>query len=208
MALAFTVGSFWWLHARPGRLKVYPVVTFSGMISDGGIRLRLPILIHNPGATPQVVRALRLRAVDMDKKVFYMQAQSFHKTLDPKDSFEDFVHAFVVPGRSVATKHIGFSTDHLPHIRPGEAMSFALQVQHYDDERWRGLRTLEIHIGILTNQFIAMSNNPGHWQANKWPNGIRYQHQIMFQKVGTPYNSEDLLAADIKIAKEAIKGWG
>lgn len=177
-------------------------------MNKSGISLRLPILVHNTGATPHVVRALRLRGIDADKKVFHLEGQSFHTTLDPRNSFEDFVHAFVIPGRSVVTKHIGFTIDRLPHITPGAQMSFVLEAQYYDDEHWRGMKTLEIQTGILINQFLTMSNNPGHWKKNTWKDGLLHQHRLMFEQQGEPYNSADLVAEQLDYIDEAQKGWG
>ncbi len=48
LALIFTVGSFYWLQARKGRLKLYPVITFSGYWNKSRLVLRLPVILLTP----------------------------------------------------------------------------------------------------------------------------------------------------------------
>lgn len=191
-ALIFTVVSFWWLNERPGKLKVFAVTTFGGFIRLDGLRLQLPIVIHNTGAKPYVIRHLQLRATDADSKVFHMEAQSFQKTLDATDeSFEDFAHAYVIPGRSVVTRYVRFTTEELPHLIPGQSSEFVLRALLDEREHWTGLKVLSIHTGILTNKFITMSNHPGHWKKDTQANGLEHQLRLMFEKGYRKYPQPD-----------------
>src|SRR3954447_5679084 len=61
MALVFTVGSFWWLHARPGTLRVYEPTTWAAYVSRNRSALRIPLVLHNTGAATLVVLSVRLR---------------------------------------------------------------------------------------------------------------------------------------------------
>lgn len=192
LALVFTVTSFWWLNERPGKLKVFDLVTFAGYMRLDGICLQLPIVIHNTGAKPHVIRYLQLQAVDADSKIFRMEAQSFQKTLDATStSFEDFAHAYVIPGRSVVTKYVRFASDSLPHLVPGQSVDFVLKVCLDEDKNWRNLKTLHIHVGILINKFITMSNHPGHWKTNTQSLGLKHQEELMFLKGVTKYKLPD-----------------
>ena len=60
-ALVFTVGSFWWLNARQGRLKSFEPHTFSFGMDQWKVRLRLPLILYNNGAIPIVVQNIRLQ---------------------------------------------------------------------------------------------------------------------------------------------------
>src|SRR4051794_22875759 len=64
MALLFTVLSFWWLHARPGRLRTYEPTTWAAHVGRDRSRIRLPLVLHNTGAATLVVIGLRLRFVE------------------------------------------------------------------------------------------------------------------------------------------------
>jgi hypothetical protein len=61
MALAFTVGSFWWLHTRQGSLKSFEPHTFAAAATPQQSRVRLPLVLYNTGAKPIVVQDMRLR---------------------------------------------------------------------------------------------------------------------------------------------------
>lgn len=186
MALTFTVGSFWWLHARRGRLKAYSVVTFSGLINPSGIRLHLPIVLYNSGAAPRVVRAMRLRALGADGSVFHLVCQTFNKTLDVNnESFEDFAHAFVVPGRSVVTKYAKF-TAALPSITPGASLSFVLQVRLDESEHWQGIKTLDVHIGLMLGSYNTWSNDQSHWLPSTLEDGRNYQRTLTKDREDVP----------------------
>lgn len=62
MALVFTIGSFWWLNGRRGRLKSFEPHSFALgiMPADLVVLLRFPLVLYNTGATPIVVQDIRL----------------------------------------------------------------------------------------------------------------------------------------------------
>lgn len=49
-ALAFTIGSFWWLHARRGSLTATAPRVYA--FSSNAMRLRLPLVIYNSSVKP------------------------------------------------------------------------------------------------------------------------------------------------------------
>ena len=57
-ALAFTIGSFWWLNARPGELQVYRPATF-GSGYGSNLVLYLPLIVHNTGPTSMALIDVR-----------------------------------------------------------------------------------------------------------------------------------------------------
>lgn len=179
LALGFSVGSFWWIHARSGSLITYPVVAFAGAVSGSEFQVRIPVVIHNSGAAPAVVRAMKLTYVGTDGQVHTMQSQTFLKTIDPSNSHSDFVHAFAVPGRTVETKYVKFLEAGKPRIAPGKETVFVLHILRDENEGWTGLKSIKVHTGLLTGHLLTMSNEPAHWQANTLDNGMRYQTQLL-----------------------------
>ncbi|MDM7991361.1 hypothetical protein [Arthrobacter sp. zg-Y877] len=179
LALIFTVSSFWWLNARPGRLVFYSVTTFGGYINTQSLVIQIPVVVHNTGAKPRVIRELRLEGVDQPGGTFRLEAQTFHKKLGPGGEGSDFVHPFAVNGRSVITKYVRFATDNVPLLVPGESMKLVLQGLVGEGDSWVELKTLDIHVGILVNSFLTMSNNPGHWKTYTLADGREHQEAVM-----------------------------
>lgn len=149
LPLLFTVASFWWLNARPGRLVFFSITTFAGYISASKLTIQIPVVVHNTGAKPRVIRALRLQGMDVSGKLFHLEAQTFHVKFEPDNSGLDFTHAFSVDGRSVITKYVRFQTEKVPHLVPGAPAKLVLQGLVDENDEWRGLKTFDIFGGIL-----------------------------------------------------------
>ena len=179
MALIFTVASFWWLNARSGRLIVFSVVAFAGYITTQKLTVQIPVVVHNTGAKPRVIRALRLQGVDQSGEIFQLEAQTFQMKLEPGNDGMDFAHAFAVGGRSVVTKYVRFSTENVPQLAPGASIKLVLQGLVDERDAWVGLKTLDIFIGILISSFITMSNNPDHWKPTTLDEGRKHQQAVM-----------------------------
>ena len=171
-ALLFTVGSFYWLQARKGRLKLYPVITFSGMVNERRIALRMPIIIYNTGARPRVISAIRLRW--QGDREFLLECHTFRKTIDPKpEDTEDYAHPYVVPGRSVVTKYAHFMADGFARHLSDKPSIYDVEVMLDDDTAWKVLGPVLLHTEIMNNRsYVTYSNNPG-----VWPDGILTQAQ-------------------------------
>lgn len=60
LALAFTITSFWWIQARRGRLVSFAPQSYAGALRSKPV-LNVPLVLHNTGAVPIVVRDFRLR---------------------------------------------------------------------------------------------------------------------------------------------------
>lgn len=81
MALLFTVLSFWWLHARPG-LQTYEPTTWAAYVGRDRSAIRLPLVLHNTGASTLVLIGLRLRFAEGGE----LMAWEWTRTrVDPKD---------------------------------------------------------------------------------------------------------------------------
>lgn len=106
LALAFTIGSFWWLQARKGRLVSYEPQTYASHIGQDRFRLRLPLTIYNTGARSIVVTDLRVVFVDAGVAVPVI---TFRHTLRPEpDDVSDYAHPFPVPGRQAVSRFVEF----------------------------------------------------------------------------------------------------
>jgi hypothetical protein len=63
-ALVFTIGSFWWMNARTGRLIVTAPRSYAITTQENRMILLLPLVFYNSGPVPYVVRDLRVRFGD------------------------------------------------------------------------------------------------------------------------------------------------
>jgi hypothetical protein len=177
LALLFTVGSFYWLQARKGRLKLFPVITFSGYWKKSRLVLRLPVILFNSGARPRVITALRLVTTDNEGKTIVLECHSFRKTIDPTpDDMEDMAHAYAIPARQVVTKHAHFAVDSLPVFNQPGPTSFQVQALVDVSTRWHKLGNVAVHVEIMyTSSYITYSNNPGVWPASLQDDAAHYR---------------------------------
>lgn len=97
MALLFTVLSFWWLHARPGRLRSYEPTKWAAYVDRERSAIRLPLTLHNTGAATLVVISIRLRFVEGGEPMVWEWTRT---SVNPKaDDIEDVTAPFSIPGR-------------------------------------------------------------------------------------------------------------
>lgn len=193
-ALLFTVGSWWWLHARKGNLKVADVHNFSGYVNTDSLIIRLPLLFENPGARPRVVRYLRLISTARGSSGFRAEAQAFFPILAPEDPSKaegrsDFFHAFAVPSFGVETKYVQFHA-HNPPITPGESVTVELQ-EEVGPQNWRTLRAFELHTENLTGTFIAVSNLEDVWPDGFAEKALQYQKLLVEKRIKSTEPEQD-----------------
>lgn len=189
-ALLFTVGSFYWLQARKGRLKLYPVTTFSGAAANGKVTLRMPVIIYNTGARPRVVTGVRLRW--QGDGLFRFECHTFRKTVEPTpEDTEDYAHPYVVPGRSVVTKYAHFAGDGFARHLSAESSIFDVEVMLDDQTEWRVLGPVRIHTEIMYSLgYVTYTNN-----SDLWPAGILSDAQDFRDRLEESRNERAAAAA-------------
>lgn len=158
-ALLFTVGSFWWLHARRGKLRMPSAPTrYAGAFGAGDPILRLPIALHNSGPLPYLIQEMR---VEVDG-THHLKWQTSVSSIDPREKEpRDFLDALVVEGRALKVVHIEFITRGSKwRPEPLSRPSFALQVKVKG--KWRTLAhfTLQMpHKGTIGNYITHEGEN-------------------------------------------------
>jgi hypothetical protein len=167
-ALAFTVASFWWIHARRGRLvaagpDAYALGNPGSPASD--LMLRLPLAIYNTGAKALVVGNLRCRFLESD--VPDQPWRTTRKTLrtGPGD-VEDYPTPFPVNGRHAVPKIIEFGDPSTAVKLDPRTYRVLIEV---DDTlargpgpTWRRLVEFDLHVNAkaLEGHYVAHRNAP------------------------------------------------
>lgn len=181
LALLFTIASFYWLQARTGRLKLYPIVVFSGYLTRSQMTLRLPLTIFNSGAKPRVVTALRLHLITGAGDNVTMTCHAFRRTIKPDtNDMEDFPVAFIIPPRAVTTKFAEFRLDPTP-LRVLSNVPTRAEVEAFVDQklRWKRLGRAELHMEIMhDSSFITYSNHEGAWQKDQLKAAAQYREAL------------------------------
>lgn len=178
MALIFTVASFWWLQARKGKLKLYPVTTFSGEATNHTFVLRVPIIIYNTGAIPRVVTGMRLRWQGDQTQVF--ECHSFRKTIKATEGDQDdYVHPYVVPGRSVITKHAHFIAEGFGQYLSSQPSTFLLEITVDASTTWKVLDSVTLHTEIMNEMsYVSYTNNSGLWPDGAESEGRQHREKL------------------------------
>jgi hypothetical protein len=155
LALGFTVGAFWWIQVRHGRLETYVSEVYAGYIGNG-FKLRLPLTIYNTGARTLVVTDLRLVFIDQG---WTARAQLFRRTVKPEThDVDDFPHPYPVAGRSTTSKFVEFgSTAWAPDVDTRYRLRVEARVG--TSQQWASLTSFELDspAADTANVFIARS---------------------------------------------------
>jgi len=164
LALLFTIGSFWWLNARQGKLRSYKPYSFGYALTATQVSLRFPLVLYNTGPKPIIVQDLRMSfpKVPGVGSLPWRTSRSQLKP-DPEDNLE-LPAAFTVPGRQAPQHFIEFgisSDDPLPGIDlKNKEYKVLIEVLLGHKRRWRKLLTFPLgakHIELSGN-YIAYSN--------------------------------------------------
>jgi len=139
LALAFTIASFWWLHARTGPLEAAAPRSYA--FADK-VRLRLPFAFFNTGAKALIVTDLRLLVDDPDRQPLGWITTRSKLRPDSKDGFA-FATPFSVPGRGTKELIAEFGNDHGWSPEPSSRHWIHLQARVHPSETWEDILAFE-----------------------------------------------------------------
>jgi len=168
VGLPWTVGTFWWMHWRKGRIVVGTPRTYAAISHQRNdyLLVRLPLVLYNIGAATIVVENLRLTLEQSGRKspVLY-----FNQTVSKLDVEQerDWAKQFPVEGREAASLICEF----LRKPRSGFVFSAgncnAVLEGKFDDKNWKviskfKLRTPEAYLSTLNSneRLIPYDNDP------------------------------------------------
>ena len=144
MALIFTVGSFWWLHARRGRLEVAWPRSYA-FVATHLVRLRLPLAFYNSGARARVVADLRIVFPD-DPERLPLRWITTRTVLRPgSDDGFAFGTPFAVQGRATRELVAEFGEDPVSWLpEPLSVSRLRIEAQFHDNnDNWSELVTFD-----------------------------------------------------------------
>jgi hypothetical protein len=118
LALMFTIGSFWWLQARQGKLRSYQPYSLAYSQVANQALLRFPLVLYNTGAKPIIVQDLRL-SFPAESRVAPLPWRTSRLRLKPTaDDGSTLPAPFAVPGRQAQQHFIEFGSDSMDPL-PG-----------------------------------------------------------------------------------------
>lgn len=148
-ALAFTVTAFWWLNARPGKLRIVGAPSSYAFASGSDLVLNLPLVFTNTRPLAAVALTLRLR-VDVPGFPALVPFQAIRETVNPQPNGRTMSSAIVVQGRETRLINCEFIA------RPAEVLltepvTVTIAVEALIERRWRRpswrpLATFPLHI--------------------------------------------------------------
>ncbi|MFF9640534.1 hypothetical protein [Kitasatospora aureofaciens] len=169
-ALLFTIGSFWWLNARRGRLQSFEPHTFAGCATSSVTLLRIPLVLYNTGAKPIIVQDLQLRFPDEPAFIASLPWRTTRNQLKPApDDGHAFPAVFAVKGRTAEQLFVEFGAP-FPGFLP-EARDYRVSIEAKLGHRqgWIGFRTDRVELLAFTlrvghmvspDAYITYSNSP------------------------------------------------
>jgi hypothetical protein len=128
LALLFTVGSFWWLNARQGRLKSFEPQSFAACVTPDILRLRFPLVLYNSGAKPIIIQNLRLRFPEEPRWNRPLPWTTTRSQLKPaSDDNHAFPAVFSLSGRTAQQMFVEFGGV-FPEVTP-LARDYRVQIE-------------------------------------------------------------------------------
>lgn len=162
MALLFTVSSFWWLHARPGKLRTYEPTTWAGYVRRDRSAIRMPLVLHNTGASALVVIGLRLRFVEGTEAMAWEWTRT---RVDPKgDDIKDVTSPFSIRGGGTAELVAEF-VGAFPGVVPDQrAYPVAIEARSSLHDGWREILRFDLQLKNLVHpaNYIVYTNQPDY----------------------------------------------
>jgi hypothetical protein len=140
LALGFTIASFWWLHAREGRLEAATPRTYA---FTNKVRLRLPLAFFNTGAKSLIVSDLRVALADEPKRVPFEWITTRETLNTGTDDGHAFATPFSVGGRSSREVIAEFGDDEGWWPPPGSKHRLRLQALIHSATDWVDVRTFD-----------------------------------------------------------------
>ncbi|MER6473961.1 hypothetical protein [Streptomyces collinus] len=162
-ALLFTVASFWWLHARQGRLRAWEPHSFAAIIHGPTARLRLPLILHNTGPKPIVVQNVILTFPDDPASHLPLLWVSSPSRLQPEPDEEAKLPAgFVVPGREAQQLFLEFEAPFSAFLPEARDYKAQIQVRVGHRRGWRPLLTFTLRAANIVHpdRYTVYSNAP------------------------------------------------
>jgi hypothetical protein len=163
LALLFTVGSFWWLNARQGRLKSFEPHSFAACRTPDKLRLRFPLVLYNTGAKPIVIQGLRLSFPKEPRWNVPLPWTTTRSQLKPtSDDGHAFPAVFSLPGRTALQMFVEFggSFSDITPLARDYRIRIEAKVGHR--KKWRRLITFPLRGAHITHpdRYLAYSNSP------------------------------------------------
>jgi hypothetical protein len=135
VAVLFTVGSFWWEHARLGRLIASTPQQYGSIIQDGTLVVRLPVVLLNTGARTIAVQTLRLRFLDGARRSLQWVAEC--DEMFSRDV--RFRRAFAVRGPDSRDVILQFQRHEFENGERADAVRLQLEPIFLDQRSWKRL---------------------------------------------------------------------
>ncbi|WP_420000100.1 hypothetical protein [Streptomyces boninensis] len=156
-ALAFTIGSFWWMNERRGRLRSYAPHTFGAWVKDRQLFVHLPLVIYNTGPKPLIVQNLRLCFSDGPAGIEPLlwngclaEARKSHIAKNAKPAI------FSVPGRQALQLFVDFGSE-LPQDRPHKEhlcdRTATIEAMLGDRDAWGPLVRFTLQLGRVQGPY-------------------------------------------------------
>jgi hypothetical protein len=191
LALLFTVGSFWWIQARRGRLRAFPSHSYAGAFSEQDLILSLPLVLHNTGPAPIVVLDFRLRIDKTEQQFewtqsdgqaderallpFYMSWRAVQMQLEPAGEMRGerrgerhMPSPLPVEGRRAVERFIEFGRKRPALVPLNGPYTVTVEVKLAHRPSWRPLLTFPLHTELVEEdgqtRYLTRTNDPG-WEV-------------------------------------------
>jgi hypothetical protein len=169
-ALLFTVGSFWWIQSRRGRLHGYAPRGY-GADFHTPILVVLPLVLHNPAPAPLIVTdaRLRLRSPDQGIQDSLLRWSGLRSAIvsSAERGGDKYPSPFSVAGRKTVEKFLQFRGEKRLAFETGPfeaTIELIVEPRRWRKQpQWSPLLTFTLHTELVKRhelEFDYRSNDP------------------------------------------------
>jgi hypothetical protein len=142
VALAFAIVSFWWLHARPGRIRVARPNAYI-YASPRIIRLRLPLAFHNSGAAARIISDLRVCVETEGERGSLPWIATLPSMRRSGENVSNYATPFTVAGRGTREVLAEFGDGLGWTPEPSSRQKLRVEAKVHSSDRWRAVGRFE-----------------------------------------------------------------
>ena len=161
LALFFTIGSFWYIYRRRGKLRVYSPHSFALYFAPrDGLAIRVPLVFEATGAKTFVVQNLRLSFIDYPEIEPLLWSSTKDRVQPESGEKNDVPAVFAIAGNTAIREFVEFQGKFPAFDQHRRDYSVRIEGYIGNKNEWIEILTFTLYTTNITdfNRYLAYKN--------------------------------------------------